>query len=88
MADDKYLFLSNVSGIGSIGSCIGAYLTQSNIAWAIGIIAGIYSIYCSYLTHKEKKLSIKYLKTENEKWVQKKLLGTLKKDLNEKPQNP
>lgn len=61
------LFLSITSTIGSAFSFLYAIQFQNFIAWFIGIVAGIYSIYCSYLTHQEKKLQIKILKQQNGK---------------------
>lgn len=44
---------------GSAGSLFAGVITQTNIAWFIGIIAGLMSIYNYYLSIKERRLSIK-----------------------------
>ena len=44
---------------GSASSLFAGIVTQANIAWFIGIIAGCMSIYNYYLSIKERRLSIK-----------------------------
>ncbi len=48
----------------SIISSLVAEATKSNIAWLIGILAGAFSIYASYMAIKERRLNIKIKKKE------------------------
>lgn len=49
---------------GSVASFIISAITKTNVAWVIGVVAGLLSIYCGYLTQKEKKLNIRKIQRE------------------------
>ena len=59
------LWLSIGSAFWSITSCVAGYVTSYNIAWLIGALAGMVSIYAGILTIKEKRLHIKQMKKHN-----------------------
>lgn len=58
------IFLTITSFASSVASFVVAYLTKTNIAWTVGIVAGCISIYCGILTAIEKKKSIRKLDDE------------------------
>ena len=61
-----------ISALGSIISVMIHYFTQSNIAFIIGILAGAFSIYNSYLSIKEKKASIRKMQEDKIKHIRNK----------------
>ena len=61
------LWLSIGSFFGSICSFLYAYITAGNIAWLIGCLAGIVSIWAGVLTIKEKRLRIRSMKGRRRK---------------------
>lgn len=72
--NDNYdnLFLCGGSAGGSLASALLAMVTQSNIAWAVSIVAGLVAIVAGVqafrahtLTIKEKKLNIEQIKKHN-----------------------
>lgn len=65
--ENPKLIVSFYGWFTSVVSSTVAYATQSNIAWGIGIIAGVLSIYGAILTIKDRKLSIKKSQIELKK---------------------
>jgi hypothetical protein len=57
------------SAILSISSFITAHITQNDIGWAVGILAGVYAIVSGHYTIRERRIKIKYFKQKmnNEK---------------------
>jgi len=60
----KHLIASISTAATSLASLVFASVTKEGIAWAIGITAGLFSIYCSYLTAKKERIEIKNLKNK------------------------
>ncbi|GAA4465197.1 hypothetical protein GCM10023093_16940 [Nemorincola caseinilytica] len=67
MNEHNSLYLSIGSFLGSVCSFLYAYVTAGNIAWLIGCVAGLVSIWAGVLTIKEKRIRIKNLRHENNK---------------------
>ena len=59
-----HLFLSHIAAGSSFSSLLYATFTKSNIGWAVGIAAACFSMYASYLSAKEKRLSIEKMNRE------------------------
>ena len=59
MTNHDNLYLSIGSFFGSVCSFFLAYVTTYHIAWLIGAIAGLVSIWAGRLTIKERQLNIK-----------------------------
>lgn len=57
-----HLYVSIGSFFGSVASFMYAHFTTANIAWLIGCVAGIVSIYAGILTIQEKQMRIRQLK--------------------------
>lgn len=55
---DTLLQISHAALTASGGGILVGLITQSNIAWFVGIIAAFCSIYASLLSAKEKRMSI------------------------------
>lgn len=58
------VYLTYLSFSGSIASFIINYVTKTNIAWSVGVIAAIVSIYVGLQTIKEKRLNMKRIQQE------------------------
>lgn len=58
------IYLTILSFSSSVAAFIISAVTKTNVAWLIGIIAGLLSIYCGYLTQKEKRMNIRRLEDD------------------------
>lgn len=58
------VYLTYLSFSGSVASFIINYVTKTNIAWSVGVIAAIVSIYVGLQTIKEKRLNMKRIQQE------------------------
>jgi len=61
---DTLLQISHAALTASGGGIVVGIITQSNIAWLVGIIAACCSIYASMLSAKEKRMSIEKMNRE------------------------